>query len=98
MDLGAILTTVVIVAAAGGSWFQGRNNGTSTALSTASDVVGMLATRVALLESENRAITLERDECRARNSTLAGYREASERCRETDCPGRAVGAASPANG
>lgn len=90
LDLGAIIAAVVIAATAGGSWFQGRNNGASVALSTASDVVGMLANQVAMLESKNRVVEVERDEWRTRYLALEGYREASERCREADCPGRSA--------
>lgn len=98
MDPGTILTTVMIVAAAGGSWLQGRNSGTGSALATASDIVGMLAAQVSALEAKNRVTEIERDDYRTRYLALAGYREASERCREADCPGRSARAEGTPDG
>lgn len=52
MGLEAIVAMVVVACTAGGSWFSGRKAGLSGALTTASDVVGMLATQVGELRSQ----------------------------------------------
>lgn len=80
MGLEAIVAMVVIAGTAGGSWFSGRKSGVGGALTTASDVVGMLATQVgelrsqiAMKELEIERLARERDalkaDCRSCNRT-----------------------------
>lgn len=52
MDLSAILTTALVVATAGGGWFQGHRSGVSNALQTSADTVGMLATSCGELRAQ----------------------------------------------
>lgn len=72
MGIEAVVTMVVVAVTAGGSWFTGRKAGLSGALTTASDVVGMLATQVgelrnqlAMKELEIERLTSERDALKA---------------------------------
>lgn len=85
MGIETILAVVVVAATAGGSWFSGRKAGLSGALTTASDVVGMLATQagelrtqLSMKEIEVERLTRERDALKAdldrlqRQGTTAG--------------------------
>lgn len=52
MGLETLIATIVVAVTAGGSWFSGRKAGLSNALTTASDVVGMLATQAGELRTQ----------------------------------------------
>lgn len=73
MDISALLAAAVVVATAGGSWFQGRKNGLSNALTTASDVVGMLAAQVGELRILLSQREAELDHLRQRLAALEGH-------------------------
>lgn len=65
MELGAILSAIVILSSGLGGWLRGRTEGQANALNVASDVVGMLSVQVAeyraqLDESEEKVEELKR--------------------------------------
>lgn len=73
MDLSAILTAVVIAATAGGGWFQGRRTGVSTALTTASETVGMLANQCGELRAQIATKDARIEYLEGRLAALEGY-------------------------
>jgi len=65
MELGVILSALVILSTGLGGWLQGRTEGQANALNVASDVVGMLSIQVAeyrtqLDEAEEKVDELKR--------------------------------------
>lgn len=57
MDLGAILSAVLIALTGVGGWVRGRSEGTALALQHASDTVGMLSVQLALKEARIAELT-----------------------------------------
>ncbi len=72
MDISALIAAVVVIATACGGWFQGRRTGLGTALTTASDVVGMLATQVGELRAQIAIKDAQIEQLRTRIATLEG--------------------------
>lgn len=87
MDPGTILTAIILASAAAGSWFQGRKAGTANAITTASDVVGMLATQVGELRAQITVKDAQIEQLRITIASLEGHQQAGERTREGDPEG-----------
>ena len=73
MDINALIAVVLVAAAAAGSWYQGRKSGLQGALTTASDVVGMLATQVGELRSQLAVKDAQIEQLRAQVEALEGH-------------------------
>lgn len=87
MDFGAIIAAVIVISTGAGSWFQGRKTGTTTAITTASDVVGMLATQVGELRAQVAIKDAQIEQLKIRIETLARHQQDDERPREGHSPG-----------
>lgn len=78
MDISAIIAALIVISTAAGGWFQGRKTGLGNALTTASDVVGMLSAQVGEQRAQLAVKDAQIEQLRAHIATLEGHPPSNE--------------------